>query len=124
MLTSYFVKSDKLEGRRLVSIARGTPDWFVGEKLIELAPSWELIGIAKMGDLKTYREKYYEEVLDKLSARYIYRCYSDAVFMCHEARPPYWAPKEMYFQKPYFCHRHIVADWFRMHGLICEEARV
>lgn len=123
MQTSYFARASKLEGHRLVSISRGTPEWFKGERLIELAPSWELVELAKAGNFKEYLTRYEEEVLSKQSALYIYRCYANAIFMCHEAAPPVWATRSMYYEKPYFCHRHRVSDWFKECGLECKEVR-
>lgn len=122
MLTSYFAKSNEFAGMRLVSIARGTPDWFTGERLEILTPTWELINTAKGGYFNSYVETYKNEYLSKISCSFINRFYKDAVFFCWEAFPPGGLTVDNFYTKKYFCHRHLFSKHMRNAGFDCREA--
>lgn len=124
MQTSYFAKAKHFEGKRLVSISRSTPDWFQGEWLEYLAPSWNLITLVKQGKMEEYIKGYFSENLNKLNPHYLYRLYKDAILFCYEKAPPKHSTEELYFMPQYFCHRHLVSAWFRKNGLLCEEVYI
>jgi len=97
MQTSYFAK---YKGENSVSIALGTPKWYMGRRCEKLFPkSWILENYKLTNDAEAYKKAYYEEVLSKLNAREIYEELGEnAVLLCYEI------PEE-------FCHRHLVAEW-------------
>lgn len=100
MNTSYFAK---YKGKNAVSIAGKTPDGFKGRIYKKLAPhySWWKIWKDKHSTKEWYTQKYYETVLNKLNAQEIYDDLGeDAVLLCYE-------------KSGEFCHRHIVAEWFK-----------
>ena len=94
--TSYFGSIQaRQSGKRLVAISRGVPGDFIGERYIELAPSWELL---KEKDHQRYTRRYISEVLDKLDPAKVATDLAGAILLCWEA------PGK-------FCHRRIVAEW-------------
>jgi hypothetical protein len=99
MKTSYFAKSKKTEGA--VSIAIGTPWWAQMPKYVELAPSWEMVQELKAeGNIELYTERFYDQILGKLSAEKIYIDLEHAILLCWEK-----------YDK--FCHRRLVAQWIK-----------
>jgi hypothetical protein len=100
MNTSYFARSSKLSNA--VSITGKAPDWYNGKEYKKLAPKFWFFQKYKLdGDELFYRESYKKEVLDVLDAKQTYEELGDnAVLLCWEA------PNR-------FCHRFIVADWFK-----------
>lgn len=111
MKTSYFAKVKKLYGANLVSIAGKTPDGFRGTIYSKLAPKYEWWKEWKDNHLdeEWYRKKYYTTVLDKLDPHKIYQQLGeDAILCCYEKSGD-------------FCHRHIVAEWFKKYGYDVEE---
>ena len=98
-------------GKNAVSIAAYAPNWYGGREYKKLAPKYELLKKYKEdGDKKHYTEKYLKEVLDALDPTEIYEeLGEDAVLLCWEK------PGE-------FCHRRIIAAWFKMKlGIEVEE---
>ena len=96
MQTSNFRKSGK--DPRAVAISRGVPSWYRGKRLIELAPSRELM---KEKDDIEYSARYQGEVLARLDALQVAQQLDpDAILLCWE--PP---------GEP--CHRRLVAAWFK-----------
>lgn len=108
MNTSYY---SKYKGENAVSIARMCPKWFKGRDYKNLAPSYELFMKCKEdGDEDYFARAYKNEVLDKLNAKDIYEDLgSNAVLLCWEG------PNK-------FCHRHLVAEWFKNElGIVITE---
>jgi len=96
MKTSYFAK---YKGHSGVSIALGTPPWFVGKTYPNLFPSWDLIKEFKeYSDEAAYTKAYYEQVLIKLDPQEVYDDLKDSVLLCWE-------------KSGVFCHRRLVAQW-------------
>ena len=109
MKTSYFAKESK--NPNAVSIAGKAPDWYHGRQYKKLAPKFGCFQKYKGdGDSTAYTEAYRREVLDTLDASTVYgELGEDAVLLCWEA------PNR-------FCHRRLVADWFREKlGIVIEE---
>ena len=101
MVTSYFSKAGTLP--TAVSIARSEPPEYKGRRYIELAPPWDLIKQYKDGTIneEQYKNFYENLVLNELDPEKVYReLREDAVLLCWEG-------------KGKFCHRRIVADWFK-----------
>jgi hypothetical protein len=99
MQTSYFAKYKGVNG---ISISLSSPYWFKGKRYRRLAPPWELLKKYKIdGDKEYYIKTYTEQVLSRLDAKQTYNDLgSNAVLLCWEK------PED-------FCHRHLVAKWFK-----------
>ncbi len=112
MKTSYFSKSGSHPNA--VSIAGKSPDWYYGTEYKVLAPKWWFYANYKNSDQteedeQAYIDAYKEEVLGKLDPHEVHKLLGDdAVLLC-------WESSEK------FCHRHIVAEWFKAHGIEIEE---
>jgi hypothetical protein len=102
MKESYFAK---YKGSNGISIARGTPGWFVGPSYPPLFPTWELINLAKAGGIEEYTRRYYEEVLKPLDPRQVIDDLNSLVN---------GEPVLLCWEKPGdFCHRHLVIKWLK-----------
>lgn len=114
--TSYFAKLRNISPAIVpISICGKPPAAYHGKQLKMLAPKWSFFKIWKeTHDNDFYIRHYHEEVLNKLDAKKMaamLRSISndkDVVLLCYEK------PGD-------FCHRHLVAKWFREHGIPCEE---
>lgn len=85
---------------RAVAISQGVPWWYKGRRMIELAPSRDLLNYVKAsGDTKRFDEAMREQ-LDKLDAKKIIKELGpDAILLCWEG-----------FNTR--CHRRLVAEYF------------
>lgn len=114
IFTSYFENIKNIPtgfGLKLISIARGTPHWFDGEKAPEFFPDWDIIKLVKNDKSRSARAKYvseYEKILNKLNPKKLGRLYQNCVLLCYEK------PDD-------FCHRHIISRWFNQNGIECKE---
>lgn len=98
IFSSYFSnKNLKKFPRKLISIARYTPQDFQGLQIVELAPSPEVLSFKD--DIEAFTEKYIE-YLDSIELEKILKGLNeineDVVLLCYE--PPHL-----------FCHRHILS---------------
>jgi len=98
--TSYYSKSHLHPNA--VSIAAKCPEFYKGREYKKLAPKWWFFKKYKDdGDETFYIEQYKKEVLEVLDpATVLKEIGQDAVLLCWEA------PGK-------FCHRHLVATWFK-----------
>lgn len=111
--TSYFGNLSKLKskGITVVSIALWKPKWYSGNQYLILAPMADML----KRDLsrEEYIKEYKTRVLSRLNPRKVYydlinRFGNNIALLCYE--------------KPYeFCHRQLVAQWFKESGLDIEE---
>jgi hypothetical protein len=101
--TSYYNDVTLPKDMRKISISQGVPSGFDGLRLIELAPSWDLVRLAKSGMYVEYTDRYIEEVLSKLNMEKLVRLLRGSVLLCYEG-----------LDKP--CHRHLCSKWFRAGG--------
>jgi hypothetical protein len=87
---------------RAISIAGYAPDNFIGRQYRNLAPKrWFFDRYKQDGDETFYREQFQKLVLDPLNPRTVFNeLGADSILLCWEH------PNQ-------FCHRHIVAEWFR-----------
>lgn len=120
MYTGYFarLKDYKNAGLIPISICGGAPDWYDGYQFKVFAPKWAFFNEWKngshKGDNEYYVEHFNSEVLSKLDYTSILNKLSrfgdleKLVLICYEK------PGD-------FCHRHLVANWLKEHGTICEE---
>lgn len=98
-MMKFFTSNFRVSGKdpKAVAISQGIPKWYRGKRMIELAPSWELVK-AKIPETE-YTRRYYLENLCKLHAKLIVEDLEDgAILLCWEK------PGD-------FCHRRIVAEW-------------
>lgn len=99
MKTSYFAKSKNATGA--VSIAIGTPWWAKMPKYLDLAPTWDMVENLKLtGNSKEYTDRFYTEILNKLSPEKVYADLENSILLCWEK-----------YDK--FCHRRLVAKWIK-----------
>lgn len=118
LYTSYFGKLRSIPDTVVsVSIARFTPDWFTGNRLLSLAPSESLLRWYKRtNDWEGYKKFYYQDVLTQLNPRLFMEALirnvngSDVVFLCYEKSPDH-------------CHRSLVSDWLSSAGYNIQEWR-
>ena len=99
METSYFANIRNLDISKVISIALYGPKWITIRTYPYLYPKWYMIeDVKKDGDTDKYRERYYNEILNRLSAEKVYKDLKDCILLCWE--------------KPgVFCHRRLVAEW-------------
>lgn len=116
LYTSYFAKMKKLPSDVVpISIALKPPYWYKGLEYKKLAPSFDILKRWKDSHNEAEYIRWFErEVLAGLDAGQVFRELSsmaegkDAVLLCYERMDD-------------FCHRHLVADWFRKNGYFCKE---
>ena len=115
--TSYFAKLKSLPDNIVpISICGKAPDWYKGLQYKKLAPSFNLVYSYKSGEITSeeYIPLYYKEVLNKYTVLEIQSDLNslsegkDVVLLCYET------PKD-------FCHRQVVAEWFRQNGIDVTE---
>lgn len=109
MNTSYFFskKLRDIENPNIVSISMKYPETIFSKDDIriykQLCPGWTLIMEYKKHIIneQQYTNLYYENILNKLNPKIVYNELGEnAILLCWE--------------KPgIFCHRRIVADWFK-----------
>lgn len=129
--TSYFSNVKKLPPNVTpVCITTRKPTWFRGQWYKDLAPEYWILNDWKTDhDNDKYTQAFMKHVLDQ---RNILQVLNDLQLMLplkhrtemtasvaldenfHIALICYEAPND-------FCHRHIVADWLKSHGIQCEE---
>jgi len=112
--TSYFAQLKKIKNP--VSISSSSPVWYNGPEHKALAPSWWLVKAYKNGVLNVdqYTEEYgrqlkslsIEEVIKGIKK--LYPKEEEITLLCYEK------PSD-------FCHRHLVARWFNLHGYDVKE---
>ena len=115
--TTYFAQLRNLPPDIIpISICGKAPDWYKGIQYKKLAPKYGFFMKWKQNhDNDYYIEHFQKEVLDLLDINdVITQLYAlsggkDIALVCYEK------PTD-------FCHRHLVAIWFRIVGLLkCEE---
>lgn len=107
--TTYFAKTRKIEDKdKLVSITRFPPKKANMKSFRKLAPSEELLRKYKSDGDKEYFINEFNKYLDTLNVDSIAKFLDGYVLCCYEKSTD-------------FCHRHLVAEWFRKNGYNCEE---
>ena len=115
--TSYFSKIKELKENNIVpiSIALYNPKWYDGLSYKKLAPTDNILFVyKKIHNVVTYCNRYRIDILNKLNVLDVIKDLmqlsnnNDVALICYE--------------KPLtFCHRQIVAAWFRLQGIDCSE---
>lgn len=129
--TSYFDKLEDLPTNVIpVSICGAAPEWYKGAQYRKLAPRLAFFQEWKKNhDNDYYIEHFQSEVICKLSFSRVLADlqlkipYEIREKMCSDV----FNNKDVHialicYEKPgEFCHRHLVADWFKEHGIECSE---
>ena len=131
LYTTYFAKVGRLPRNVIpVSICAKPPFWWEGLQYKKLAPSYSILSeYKKKPDIELYTRRYDFEILSRID---FHRVLDDLQVMIPEwikiqMKEPFWRSSDWHialvcYEKPSdFCHRHIVADWFRKHGIECRE---
>ena len=129
--TSYFGNIKNLPEHIIpIAICGKAPDWYKGLQYKKLAPKYDFfIEWKKNHDNDYYIKCFDEQVLGNLSfikvvndlqllIPYDIRCQ-----MQHSViNSSDWHIALVCYEKPFdFCHRHLVADWFKKNGLEVKE---
>lgn len=117
LYTSYFGKLRQIDSRVVpIAICGKAPDYWKGLQYKKLAPKWDFFKVWKeTRDNHYYVKCFNEQVLGLLNVDEVYRELNmlangseDIVLLCYEK------PED-------FCHRHLVANWFRENGYKIRE---
>lgn len=132
--TSYFAMLRRLPENVIpISICGGIPEWYTGLQYKKLAPKYDFfMEWKRTHDNAFYVKCYKEQVTDKLD---IDRVLHDLHTMIpseirEQMNEPVWLSSKwnialICYEKPSeFCHRHLVAEWLRDNGYVCEEWRL
>ena len=113
--TSYFAKAYQFPDDKYtcIAISVGIPKAINVKSYKKLAPLWDIVQEYKNngGDIKKYKSRYYNEVLNKLDVDEVYKDLEklsdgkDIVLLCYEG-----------IKNNDFCHRHLVSQWLRQNG--------
>mgnify|MGYP001560619256 CR=1 FL=1 len=99
MNTSYFTRMKEIPLHSRVAISHSVPKWYRGRRYMPLAPTREMIALAKMGREGDYALQYIAHILKKLDPEQVITDLgTDTTLLCWEA------PGK-------FCHRYMVARW-------------
>ena len=131
--TTYFANIRNLPDNVVpISITLKSPPGWAGAELKKLAPPYQLLKTYKQSTMSInidkndvyvyYIKRYFESVLSQLDPESVL---SELELLAEER---YCGSDKDYdialvcFESPVdFCHRHIVAEWLRWHGIKCEE---
>ena len=116
LYTTYFAKLRSLPKTiSPIAICGKAPEWFLGPQYKKLAPRYDFFSEWKrINDNHYYVQCFNELVLSQLDPiRVLDELYSltsseDIALVCYEK------PED-------FCHRHLVANWFREYGIQIKE---
>ena len=121
MYTGYFALLKHYDAAGLVPVAicGKVPEWYNGTRYSALAPRYGFFHEWKdgshRGDNDWYVERFHDEVLSQLVPQ---KVLDDLKEMC----PDLDRIVLLCYEKPSdFCHRHLVAKWFRDNGTNCTE---
>ena len=114
--TTYFANLQNLPSAITpIAICGKSPDYYTGLQYKKLAPKYSFFSIWKeTHDNEFYIKEFNAQVLSRLSPeRVVEELQSisptnDIALVCYEK------PSD-------FCHRHLVAQWFRDNGYECQE---
>lgn len=115
LYTSYFANASNLpESVARISIALYPPRWFSCARFPKLAPTKEILSRWKENHNEAEYRLAFAVMLARLDVKEVAQELSglangnDVVLLCYEKRGD-------------FCHRHLVAEWFRSNGIHCKE---
>lgn len=131
--TSYFAKLKKLPENYIpISIAAKSPTGYTGIKYTRLAPTYNiLIQYKKDGNEEIYTRRYNTEILDKVKLVDVLKNIWNIIPTDQKKlfKEDFWKDSDMHvvlvcYEKPEsFCHRHLIADWFKKNGIEVDEVK-
>lgn len=134
LYTSYFDRINDFQDNYLpISICLKIPEWYTGVQFQKLAPSPGLLSDYKQNhNAIEYIYRYQKEVFDKYVADLIideiYGAIPDSFKMKIASQKCDWYNNPEYhivllcYEEPSeFCHRHLVAEWFKASHIPCDE---
>ena len=130
IFTSYFANIKNFPPNVIpISICAKVPDWYTGLRYSKLAPKYDLLMKYKVDHNKAnYIECYNNTTLKCLNPLWVLndlQCMID--YELGDSQYPFWEIPDLHvalicYEKPTdFCHRHLVAEWFRNYGVECDE---
>jgi len=94
-----------------ISIARKSPEWYKGQVLYSLCPTWDLVSAYKIGKISdTEYEKRYRKELEANGVNFQLLSVilpDNTTFLC-------WEPRGK------FCHRHLIANYLKDYSIVSE----
>ena len=129
--TSYFANLRKLPNNVIpVAICAKVPDWYTGARYTDLAPRYDLLMKWKVDhNNDDYTNCFRATTLEPLNLQWtldkLQMMIPEEVKMQMDS--PVWRNHNWhialicYEKSEDFCHRHLVAEWFRQNGYECEE---
>ena len=116
LYTTYFARLRTLPPEITpVAICGKAPDWYAGLQYKKLAPRRSFFSVWRQTrDSHYYVEHFNTEVLTQLNARSVYDELTRLTGSTEIALVCYERPEQ-------FCHRHLVANWFRENGIEIKE---
>ncbi len=119
--TSYFGNLKNLPADVVpISICGKAPDWYKGLQYKKLAPKYDFFMKWKeTRDNEYYIRCFRDQVLSVTS---FYDTFRELQEMARKVNPDGKYICLICYEKPGdFCHRHLVAEWFRENDISCEE---
>lgn len=133
IFTSYFANVKKLPSNVVpIAICINPPRAYAGLWYPKLAPDYDILRRYKRdGDVEDYTKIFTRSVLDNLSIVDVLCDIEEMLPMdiqqqldfpyAIEKSPDFHVALVCYEKSDDFCHRHLVADWFKKKGVWCRE---
>lgn len=134
IFTTYFAKLKSLPSNTIpISICGKAPNWYKGAQYKKLAPKYQFfMEWKKNHDNDYYIRCFTEQVLDTIDIDTVLNDIwnllpAEVQAYCKLFNCPFWANPDwrillVCYEKPTdFCHRHLVAEWMKQHGIQVEE---
>lgn len=114
--TTYFAKLNKLPPTIVpISICSKSPSYYNGLEYKKLAPKYDfLVKYKKDGNKEYYTKCFNEQILSSLNP---YTIFMELKALAGDKK----IALVCYERSSDFCHRHLVAEWFKQYGIECEE---
>lgn len=131
IFTSYFAKIKDFPPNVIpIAICAKVPDWYTGLKYSKLAPKYDMLMKYKYDHNEAdYIDRFNDTILRPLDPVMIASELEAWLNIFHNIKladclfenPNYHVALICYEKPNDFCHRHLVAEWFRSHGIECKE---
>lgn len=131
IFTSYFAKIKKFPKNVIpIAICAKVPEWYTGLRYPKLAPKYDALMKYKDDHNEAdYIECFNNTTLDELDIVTVLAELQIRLDIFYGIKldgaifdDPDWHIALVCYEKPSdFCHRHLVAEWFRKYGIDCRE---
>lgn len=132
IFTSYFAKVKKFPKNVIpVAICAKVPDWYNGLRYPKLAPKYDMLMKYKDDHNEAdYADCFNNTILDPLDPvkvsselqEWLAFHYDIHLYLAPLHNNPSYHVALICYEKPdEFCHRHLVADWFKANDIECKE---